>query len=243
MDLCSKDIVGPGEVWSFSNRIAPNFSDHILRSIPGYTRGHELIIKLSESFLKEGSICYDLGVATGMLIKQLAKHHKERGLTKVQWIGVDCSSAMLEQARLEIHEFDSTLDNIELLQADLCSFVFDDADYIVSYYTMQFISPEERQKIIQLIYDSLNIGGAFVFFEKTLGQNARFQDLLSNLYQDYKLAMGHSPDQILFKNQGLRGLLRAFSQRENMALLENAGFREIQPIFCEICFVGLLAIK
>ena len=63
---------------------------------------------------------------------------------------------------------------------------FKNADLIVSSYSLQFISPKNRQKLVDKIYKSLNWGGAFILFEKIRGSDARFQDIMNFLYFDFK---------------------------------------------------------
>ena len=53
------------------------------------------------------------------------------------------------------------------------------------------INPSIRQTLINKFYDSLNWGGALLLFEKVRGADARFQDILSGLYLDYKLRQGY----------------------------------------------------
>ena len=75
--------------WSFGEEVSEGFSEHIGRSVPGYEDGHLLTIQLSEFFVRPDSTCYELGVATGGLIKKMAKYHHDRGQGRIRWIGVD----------------------------------------------------------------------------------------------------------------------------------------------------------
>ena len=116
-------------------------------------------------------------------------------------------------------------------------------DMIISYYTMQFIKPKIRQIVFDKIYESLNWGGAFLLFEKVRGADARFQDIMSALYVDYKLSKGYTEEQIINKARSLKGVLEPFSSQGNIDLLQRAGFADILPILKYVCFEGLLAIK
>ena len=55
-------------VWNFAGNVAPNFVEHITKSVPFYKKGHEIITKSSDYFLKNNSICYDLGCSTSELL-------------------------------------------------------------------------------------------------------------------------------------------------------------------------------
>ena len=112
-----------------------------------------------------------------------------------------------------------------------------------SVYTIQFIPPSQRQIIYNKIYKSLNWGGAFFLFEKVRGPDARFQDILTGTYNDYKLEAGYNYEEIASKTQSLRGVLEPFSTKGNLGLLKRSGFKDIIVIFKYICFEGYLAIK
>lgn len=236
-------IVGEGieasnAKWTFSEKVPEKFSKHVKRSVPLYEEGHELVLKLSDFFIQENSICYELGVSTGALIKKLAKRHK-----KTKFIGIDIEKKMIKQAQKEIEDFDSSISNIELLVEDINTFQYEKSDFIVSYYTIQFIPPRLRQDIIDLIYKNLNWGGAFIMFEKVRAPDARFQDIFNSLYTDYKLDQGYSSSQIIAKARSLKGVLEPFSTQGNIDLLSRSGFEDITSIFKHICFEGFLCIK
>jgi tRNA (cmo5U34)-methyltransferase len=113
----------------------------------------------------------------------------------------------------------------------------------VSYYTVQFVHPRQRQELIDRIYERLNWGGAFLLFEKVRGPDARFQDIFVSLYNDFKAANGFSSDEILNKTSSLKGVLEPFSTEGNLGLLRRAGFTDIATVMKYICFEGFLAIK
>ena len=114
---------------------------------------------------------------------------------------------------------------------------------ITSLYTIQFIQPKFRQKLFDKIYKSLNWGGAFVLFEKIRGDDARFQDLLTFLYYDFKTSNGLKPNEILNKEISLRSVLEPYTIQANIDFMKRAGFKDIMPICQYLCFKGFLAIK
>jgi tRNA (cmo5U34)-methyltransferase len=44
--------------------------------------------------------------------------------------------------------------------ADACDVDYEASDFMVLYYTVQFVAPRRRQNLIDAIYKSLNWGGA-----------------------------------------------------------------------------------
>ncbi len=228
--------------WSFANQTAKSFDQHIEKSVPFYNQGHQLICDLSDFFIANGSICYELGCSTGELILQLAQHnsHKEASFT-----GIDIEEDMIdianEKKQLENNHLDKS--QCDFLCDDILQLEYQAADMIIAYYTVQFIRPSQRQELINTIYQSLNWGGALLLFEKVRANDARFQDISSSLYNDYKIDQGYSPEEIYSKTRSLKGILEPFSTQGNLDLLKRAGFVDVISVFKYICFEGFLAIK
>jgi tRNA (cmo5U34)-methyltransferase len=229
-------ISAPRAGWSFGGATPQYFDRHVARSVPNYEAGHRLIEQVSDFFVRKDSVGYEIGTSTGTLLRQLAKRHP-RG---TRWIGIDLEEAMIEYAR---SVDGGAFPNVEYLLADACEVDYEPSDFIVSYYMVQFIPPRRRQSLIDLIYKSLNWGGAFVLFEKVRAPDARFQDMMSSLYVDYKLENGYSPEEVLGKASSLKGVLEPFSTRGNLDLLHRAGFVDVMTIYKHVCFEGFLAIK
>ena len=223
--------------WTFGGDVPASFDSHVSKSVPLYLEGHQLILNTSDFFVKDNSTVYELGCSTGTLIAKLAEHNKSK--LNANFIGVDLEQKMIEFAL----STKGGPPNLEFLADDICSMEFKPADLIVCYYTIQFIRPSMRQLLIDKIFQSLNWGGAFIMFEKVRGADARFQDILSILYSDYKLDQGYSPEDIISKTRSLKGVMEPFSTQGNLDLLSRAGFKDINTIQKYICFEGFLAIK
>ena len=133
--------------------------------------------------------------------------------------------------------------NVKILKKNLQNLKLRKNDFIICYYTIQFIPPRIRQKVINKIYESLNWGGAFLFFEKVRGPDARFQDILTGVYNEFKLDNGFKPEEIFNKTRSLKSVLEPFSTLGNLGLLKRSGFKDIVTIQKSICFQGWLAIK
>jgi len=108
---------------------------------------------------------------------------------------------------------------------------------------MQFIPPRDRQQLFDRIYEALNWGGAFIMFEKVRAPDARFQDIATGLYNEFKLSQGFDEKEIVGKTRSLKGILEPFSTEGNFALFRRAGFEDVTTISKYICFEGFLAIK
>lgn len=222
--------------WSFGGKIPNKFERHIAKSVPLYLEGHQTIVRLSDYFLKEGSICYDIGCSTGNLLKKINKHTNKKN---IKFFGVEKEKNMYNFARSQT----KNEKKIKLINKDFNSITTKKSDLIISYYTFQFVNPSMRQNMLRKIFKTLNWGGAFIMFEKIRGNDARFDNILNSLYIDFKEDNKLSTQDILLKSKSLRGVLEPFSDFGNLGLMKRAGFRDIQPILQYLCFKGYLCIK
>jgi tRNA (cmo5U34)-methyltransferase len=225
--------------WNFKGEVAQGFDAHVSKSVPLYYEGHQLIAGLSDFFIKNDSVCYEIGCSTGELTLTLAKHNKAK--SGARFIGIDVEPDMVQQAAQK--KAQAKIENVDFDVEDALQYEFESADLIVAYYTVQFVKPSQRQLLINRIYEKLNWGGAFILFEKVRANDARFQDIMTSLYNDYKLAQGYSPEEIFAKSVSLKGVLEPFSTQGNIDLLKRAGFVDIISVMKYVCFEGFLAIK
>ena len=235
MGLLGDEIVAKNADWKFNGNMVENFEQHVKKSVPLYEEGHELVLKLSDYFVKNDSICYELGSSTGKLSYKLAKQHEFR---EAKFMGIEIEEDMVTKAN-ELYKNP----NLSFICDDMNTMVWEKADLIVSYYTIQFIHPKLRQQLINKIYESLNWGGAFILYEKVRANDARFQDIISNLYMEYKLDQGYEAQEIISKAKSLKGVLEPFSTEGNMDMLKRAGFVDILTVQKYMNFEGFLVIK
>ncbi len=229
-------LTAPNAGWTFSGETAHQFSDHIRTSVPLYDEGHQLVCELSDFFVRDNSTCYDIGSSVGELTAKLATHHVNK--PNVRWVGIDSEIDMVQKAT-DSH----TIPNLSFTQDDCGSIEYEKTDLIVAYYTIQFVPPHRRQELLTKLYNALNWGGALILFEKVRGADARFQDIATTLYTDFKLKNGYSPDEIISKTRSLKGVLEPFSTQGNLDLLKRAGFVDVMTVMKYVCFEGFLAIK
>lgn len=223
--------------WNFSGDVALNFDAHVSKSVPLYEQGHALTCELSDFFMKPDSLCYEIGSSSGTLTRKLAEHNSAKPQTR--FIGIDIEADMVAIA----NERNTDKNRISFVVEDVLQMELQPSDLIVAYYTVQFVRPSERQRLIDKLYASLNWGGALIMFEKVRGPDGRFQDMLTRLYDDYKLAQGYTPEEIMSKARSLKGVLEPFSTQGNIDMLKRAGFSDIITIMKYICFEGFVAIK
>ena len=224
--------------WSFDNEVPENFDKHVSRSVPNYFDGHQIINIYSDFFVNLPSKrIYDIGSSTGSLIERIHSRHIDKN---IEYLGIEPVQKMIDIANKRIYKdrekvkfINESILNIDLLSSSL----------VISYYTLQFISPGVRQEVFNKVYKSLDWGGGFFLFEKVRSNDARFQDYATQSYNEFKLNNGYSQSEIISKSRSLKGVLEPFSSKGNEDYLIRSGFKDIEVIFKSYCFQGWLAIK
>lgn len=224
-------------VWEFGGEVPQKFDDHINRSIPGYEDGHELICQLSNFFIRNKSTVYEIGCSTGTLSLKLSEYNKYK--KDIEVIGIDIEPEMIKIANSKLQD----VDNVKFINDNVLDIELKQSDLIVCYYTLQFINPAKRQDLLDKLYQSLNPNGALILFEKVRASDAKFQDIMTSLYLEYKLSQGYTADEVLAKMRSLKGILDPMTEQENINMLTTAGFNNIETVAKHICFTGFLAIK
>lgn len=224
-----------GKSWNF-DQAATNFDQHVIRSVPQLAEQREFVARLARFFLHKDARVYELGVSTGRLAQAVLRHIDDR---QVSYIGLDISTEMVKHARANLE----TDPRFTAEVADILSYQLKPAALVLSYYTLQFVPVGQREELLQKIHSALTPGGALVVYEKTLAAHPLVQDMLGQLYSDFKLEQGFSPDEVINKAKSLQGIVDPRSSDWNKALLQRSGFGIVESIFRNHCFEGYLAIK
>ena len=94
-----KKIIHISNSWSFNKNVSDNFDLHVKQSIPFYHEIINAIASLSEFFMKENSVIYDLGCSTGNIISSLSKLNLSHS---IEIYGVDREEHMLKIAETKL---------------------------------------------------------------------------------------------------------------------------------------------
>tara|TARA_B100001741_G_C16547257_1_gene597436 strand:- start:527 stop:1246 length:720 start_codon:yes stop_codon:yes gene_type:complete len=223
--------------WTFEGNVSNTFDSHIKKSIPLYEWCHEIGTNLSDFFLKDNTACYDIGCSTGTFIKNLSDRNKYK--KKIKFYGIDEVNPMIKKAKKKC----KNNRDIIFLNKNFLNLKLKKSSFISSYFTIAFVEPSQRQKAFNNFYKSLEWGGGLIVFDKVRAPDARFQDMMTTIYNEYKITAGYSADEILNKTLSLKGILDPFSSRANQQMLKRAGFTDVMTVFKFITFEGYLAIK
>jgi tRNA (cmo5U34)-methyltransferase len=216
---------------------AKDFDSHIGRSIPGYDELIRTCVRLSRRFVQPGTRVVDIGCSTGHLLASI-RDSNQSARPDVEYVGIDCVSDFgVHWARLKS-------ENVHFETCDARSYEgFNDVSLANAIFTIQFVRPADKMRLLQRIYNGLVEGGALIVAEKTLADTSRMQDALTFPYYDSKIEQGFSEKELLDKERALRGLMTLWTETELREALRRVGFREIEPIWRSFVFVGLMALK
>ena len=149
---------------------------------------------------------------------------------------------MVKRARAVIDAEDHSIP-VELRCADINDCAIDSASIVVLNFTLQFIPPGQRQRLLQRIYDGLLPGGVLLLSEKIVFADARRQRLMTRLYHNFKRANGYSDLEIAQKRTALEKVLRPDSLECHRQRLNAAGFQGADIWFQCFTFASMIAIK
>ncbi|MEM1170664.1 MAG: methyltransferase domain-containing protein [Cyanobacteria bacterium P01_H01_bin.35] len=214
--------------WIFGAEIANRFTDEAEKHIPDYWKVIELTINILKDNVPKDGYIIDVGCASGNTLFYLYK----QGFKNL--FGIDSSPEMLKVA----------YQNLSKLDKDFPSRLFQTKKFvqnmsfnaILCNWTLHFI--QERQEYLKAIFDSLISKGLFILTEKTLQSQ-----IIENQYIIFKQNQGLSNEEIERKKQQLEGVLNPLSVKENIELLTQTGFYQIEIINARLGFVTFLCIK
>jgi len=222
--------------FEFDDDVAAVFDDMLERSVPFYSEAMKLSQQVALNALKEGGILYDLGCSTATLLLNI-----ERALqSDATLVGIDNSKAMLSHASKKLAIYNS---KIELYEGDILEFVYNKARVMISNYTLQFIRPLQREKLIAHIADSLEDEGLFIFSEKVVSDDKKLDKELIDIYYEFKKEQGYSTYEIMQKREALENVLIPYTAYENIEMCKSNGFKSCEMIFRWANFATFVARK
>jgi tRNA (cmo5U34)-methyltransferase len=222
--------------FEFDEAVASVFDDMLGRSVPYYKEMLHLTTNFADEYLEKNDKVYDLGCSTATTLIHLSKHTNKN----LQLVGVDNSSAMLERAKNKANAFGIEID---FYNKDIFDVEINNAKVIISNYTLQFIRPLQREKLIKKIYHGLKEGGVFIFCEKVLSEDKKLNKMFIDQYYDFKKSQGYSEYEIAQKREALENVLIPYSMDENRKMVENIGFSHFECLFKWLNFSMFIAIK
>lgn len=198
-----------------------------------------MVSKILQRFLEPRALVYDLGCSTGTTLIELARRLED---LELELIGVDSSPAMIEKAVLKAEVY-SKRDQLRFIEADILDFELQECAAIIMNYTLQFVRPLQRQQFVERLYRSLRPGGVLIVCEKTISASPMLNRGFIEFYLGFKREQGYSEIEIALKREALENVLVPFAAGENLKMLRQAGFKEVEQFFQWFNFSSYVAIK
>lgn len=248
-----KDNILVDKKWEFDSNVADCFEDMLSRSIPQYDVMRKSILDLASIKIDKMLSRYseedrrkctkpfkvlDIGCSDGLQISDFL-HKYGAGY----YMGIDVSEPMLDKAR---ERFSSQIQNGQVVIANMDlrrEFPKEYFDIITSTLCIQFTPIEYRQDILSNVYNSLNHDGIFLMVEKVLGETSTLNNMFVTNYYGLKSVNGYTQEQINRKRLSLEGVLVPCTNKWNVELLKQAGFRQVDVFWRWMNFTGYIAIK
>jgi len=224
------------KAFEFNEAVTRVFRDMISRSVPGYDLLLRLIGLYANVFVQDDSRVYDLGCSLGDVSCIVAS---QTTACNVGIIAVDNSAPMIEKCR-QLPATDPAIDwqckNIENIRIE-------NASMVVLNLTLLFFDQNQRQALLNRIYQGLNQGGILVLTEKVHMDESKCDERMVQLYQAFKKTQGYSELEISQKRTALENVQVPDAESKLQSRLQEAGFEEIYQCFRCFNFVSYLAIK
>lgn len=224
----------------FNRQVVEVFDDMVQRSVPFYQEVQRMTIELVKSFVQPNTNIYDLGCSTGTTLHALCKNLSEE---QVQFIGIDNSEEMLKQVKEKL-EAEKCSHRCALEFGDLNKEIsISNASVVIMNWSLQFVRPLNRDKLIHTIHNGLVDGGCVICNEKILGHSSLLNRLYIDFYYDLKQRLGYSKLEISQKREALENVLVPYRIDENITLFERSGFSMTDVFFRWYNWAGIIAIK
>ncbi|WED22760.1 carboxy-S-adenosyl-L-methionine synthase CmoA [Vibrio sp. JC009] len=237
-DIFSSPIDNIGN-FSFDENVVEVFPDMIQRSVPGYSNIVSAIGMLAQRFVKPNTNIYDLGCSLGASTLSIRRNIKQEGC---KIYSIDNSKAMVERCKLHVNAYRSDTP-VEVIEADIRDVDIENASLVVLNFTLQFLSPADRQTLLEKIYAGLRPGGILILSEKYIFEDEVSNELLIDLHHDFKRANGYSELEISQKRSAIENVLIPDSIPAHKKRLEGIGFSTVEVWFQCFNFGSMYAIK
>ena len=236
-----KKIIHISNSWSFNKNVSDRFDLHVKQSIPFYDEIIKTIAGLSEFFMKEDSIIYDLGCSTGNIIFSLSKLNLSNS---IKIYGVDREKHMLKIAETKLKKLKVKKNiKISFIKEDVLKISLKQNNLTICSLLFPFLKKKDQIILLKNIYKSLEPGGAIIIFDKIKSNNVDFENMFNQLYVDFKKSKKINTNDIIKKTKSLRSIHTLKTYKETLKMLKNVGFKDVENFFKFINFSGFIGIK
>ncbi|MCO4795470.1 MAG: carboxy-S-adenosyl-L-methionine synthase CmoA [Bacteriovoracaceae bacterium] len=224
--------------FEFNEDVVEVFDDMVSRSVPFYNEVHSILLDIADRTLKGDGAIVDLGCSTATTICLLSKHLAKKGI-EPNFVGVDSSEPMVKKANEKLKS--EGVNKASIHCSDILDFDLPKSEMVIMNYTLQFIPKDKRNEVLKKINNSLQEDGVFLLAEKIISTEPEINDLMIELYYDFKRRNGYSELEISQKREALENVLVPITPKEQINNLKSAGFAKVEMLFrwynfcCYLC--------
>ena len=224
----------------FNEQVADVFDDMVVRSIPGYDTIVSTIGDFAKKYYRSNSNIYDLGCSLGGVTFEICKQLRE---SDFNLIAIDNSEAMIERL-VERKAIIGGLENsVEIVCGDINDTTIENASVVILNFTLQFLPPKCRDRLIKRIYNGLIPGGILVLSEKVVLDDKSLNNLFIEMYHKFKESNGYSELEISQKRLALENILIPEPISIHKSRHVSAGFNSFEVWFQYLNFVSMISLK
>ena len=238
--IFDKDCNDYSSGFKFDHQVANIFENMISRSVPGYENVITMSGILASKFVTDNANCYDLGCSLGATSFSIQKRINAKNC---HIYAIDNSKAMIERLESKLLISDVYPTPIIPILGDIKEINMENNQLTAINFTLQFLKISERQSLLEKIYNSMSPGAVLILSEKIKSQNEEENNLLIDIYHQWKETNGYSKREIEKKREALENVLIPESIETHQARLEKIGFKNFSVWFRCFNFVSMVTFK
>ena len=219
-----------GLPFTFNKEVTEVFEDMIDRSVPGYKTSLSLIAHNARRYYQSNTNCYDVGCSLGASSLSILQ-----GVKDAKVIAIDNSEAMIEECERRFKNLTESF-HIKFICEDIMDSSLSDASIVVVNYVIQFLDLEQRDTLLEKIYNALLPGGILILSEKIHHKNNFESERIFKTHHKFKSSNGYSDLEISGKRDSLEGVLLTECEEDHILRAKKAGFINSEKILSNLNF-------
>lgn len=210
------------------------YDKNIVATLPYYEEYFKQIIEIVQTAFHIPIVWLDIGCGTGKMADMAI-----RNLQVENMICCDNSPQMLKIAKERVRS-----SNIDFRESLIQNLLYDsDFDVITAILITHYLEYEERIVSIKNCYNALKKNGLFFTVENFAPSNDIFKRLYLERWKNYQYENGKSKEEC--QSHVLRYNTEYFpvTIMEQIHVLQECGFKNVEIFWCSYMQVGILGIK
>jgi len=226
------------QAFKFDDKVVAVFSDMIKRSVPGYENILTMTGLVTQLYAQDNTNCYDLGCSIGASTLAILNNLQNK---TCHVHAIDNSPDMINQCSKNLQSSSSS--QYTVICENISNIKFQNASVVVLNFTLQFIPIEQRENLLNNIYNNLIPGGVLLLSEKIRLSNAQENLTFNQIHHAFKKTQGYSDLEISQKRNALENVLIPESPEQHTQRLNNVGFTNALQWFQCLNFASFICIK